>query len=273
MRKAALLAGLAVALMVGLAGPVGAQSGPEMLGQGRQLFGEARFQEAQQELRAAIGRLDLSPAQRAQAWAYLGFCFLGMGHPEMALESMLSARAADPAYAPDLARLSPKARELWELSNPNRPPREAQSAPAASPPPPQSGAPQAPAPAPAPGADIRETPLAEPAPRLHGLELAYDVRDGRPVGVTKVFAPTAKRIVLWAAMENVAPDTPLRAVWTFQGDPPVQIVDTGMPAPAGASWVEFSCQLATGKTWPAGRYQVELFLDQDSAGSLEFEVP
>ncbi len=247
-----------------------AASGLDRLEEGRVLYEGARFDEAQEALRQALGRVDLSPRQRAQTWFYLGLAYLGLGHETMTTEAFVSCQAADPAFRPPEEDLSPRARELWALSG-------GQPAVAAAPP-------AAPAPAPAPPPPLREapladtgpafseTPLAERGPRLSGLQPAMGVREGKPVGATTIFSPEVPVIYLWFAMRNVAVGSRIKAVWSYLNPEPMIIVTTVMEVTRPGGWGQFSCQLGTGMDWPTGDYMVELFLDGLPAGRAGFEI-
>jgi tetratricopeptide (TPR) repeat protein len=254
-----------------------ALSGLQRLEAGREYYHAARFAEAQAELRAAVERTDLSPRQRGQAWFLLGLAYAAQGYDAFAVEAFAAARAADPGLAPDPAQHSPRVRELWGMTEAGAapPPLEPQAPPEPVP------APE-PAPAPAgpfressleePPPTFRETPLGQTSPRLHDLQLCREVRFGRPVGVATAFTPQTRTIHLWFAMKNVAAGARIRAVWSYLAPEPMEIVvsETEVTRPGG--WGQFSCQLGTGRAWPAGAYAVGLFLDDLPAGRAGFRI-
>jgi hypothetical protein len=71
------------------------------------------------------------------------------------------------------------------------------------------------------------------------------------------------------ATEGAAPTATLRARWTYQDG---QVVDesTQTIAPTGAARTEFHISKPDG--WPAGKYKLEVFLNDASAATKDFEV-
>ena len=74
-------------------------------------------------------------------------------------------------------------------------------------------------------------------------------------------------------LSNAPDDTQLKAIWTaieVEGaDPNTVLEERELAAPSGPFW--FSLSQETG-IWPAGRYKVELFLDDELNQSMEFQV-
>ena len=72
------------------------------------------------------------------------------------------------------------------------------------------------------------------------------------------------------ATDGSAPSATLRARWTFEDG---QTVDesTRTIAPGNRERTEFHISKPNG--WPAGKYKVEVFLNDQSAGTKTFEVP
>lgn len=273
---AALLAALLAALVPPAQAAGEAEGGLQRLERGRLLYEEARFDEAQEALRQALGRVDLSPRQRAQTWFYLGLAYLGLGHETMTAQAFVAAHAADPGFRPPAADLPERARRIWELSAPEQaqaPEPQARPAPRAAPTPAPETSPgiretRLPEPAPA----FSETALSERGPRLSGLQPALGVRGGLPVGAATVFAPSVRTIHLWFAMTNVPAGSRIKAVWSYLNPEPRTIVTTEMEVTRPGSHGSFSCELGTGLDWPQGDYMVELFLDGLPAGRAGFEV-
>jgi hypothetical protein len=71
------------------------------------------------------------------------------------------------------------------------------------------------------------------------------------------------------ATEGTAPTATLKARWTYQ-DGQVVEESTQTIAPTGAARTEFHISKPDG--WPAGKYKLEVFLNDSSAGTKEFEV-
>ncbi len=127
----------------------------------------------------------------------------------------------------------------------------------------------APAPAPAPTA-------ATPPPVSAGVTVAM-VSLGKAIGGDKkVSAATesfAKDDTIYASVDTLGTGTvTLKARWTYHKNGQVAIVkeDTQTVAPAGPATTEFHISKPGG--WPAGDYQVEVFLGDASAGVKKFVV-
>jgi hypothetical protein len=99
---------------------------------------------------------------------------------------------------------------------------------------------------------------------------------GKSVGVDKkVAAPTASFapkdvIYLSVVSEGVAPAVVLKTKWTFGPKDILVKESTETIASLGPKATEFHIEKPSG--WPAGKYKVELFIDDKSAGTKEFEV-
>ena len=102
-----------------------------------------------------------------------------------------------------------------------------------------------------------------------------DVTLGRAIGGdkavtdrTETFRPN-DTIYASVATDGSAPSATLRARWTFEDG---QVVDeaTRTIAPNSRERTEFHISKPSG--WPAGKYKVEVFLDNQAAESKNFEV-
>ena len=102
-----------------------------------------------------------------------------------------------------------------------------------------------------------------------------DVALGRAIGgdkaitdPTDTFRPT-DTIYASVATDGSSASTTLRARWTY-GDGQVVDESTRAIAPTNRERTEFHISKPDG--WPAGKYQVELFLDGRSVETKKFEV-
>jgi hypothetical protein len=102
-----------------------------------------------------------------------------------------------------------------------------------------------------------------------------DVSLGRAVGTDKAITDATNNfrpgdtIYASVATDGTAPSATLRAKWTFEDG---QTVDesTRSIAPSGRERTEFHVAKPSG--WPAGKYKLEVFLNDQSAGTKTFEV-
>ncbi len=126
-----------------------------------------------------------------------------------------------------------------------------------------------PAPTPAPSAVPAAPPAAAEAFRVSRIDLGNAV-DGekRVAAPSTVFAP-ADTIYASVVTEGASPSVTLVARWTFEDG---QLVSQGSQtiAPSGPAATEF--HIAKPDGWPAGRYQVEVVANGQSAGARTFEV-
>jgi hypothetical protein len=102
-----------------------------------------------------------------------------------------------------------------------------------------------------------------------------DVSLGRAIGTDKAvtdstdkFGP-ADTIYASVATEGTASAATLRTKWTFE-DGQTSEEGTRTIAPSGKERTEFHVTKPSG--WPAGKYKVEVFLNDQSAGTKTFEV-
>jgi hypothetical protein len=102
-----------------------------------------------------------------------------------------------------------------------------------------------------------------------------DVSLGRALGGDKSISDSTDKFrvndTIYASVttEGAAPSATLRAKWTFEDG---QTVDetTRTIAPINRERTEFHISKPNG--WPAGKYKVEVFLNDQSAGTKSFEV-
>lgn len=102
-----------------------------------------------------------------------------------------------------------------------------------------------------------------------------DVSVGRAIGgdkaitdVTDTFKPN-DTIYASVATDGAAPSATVRAKWTFEDG---QVVNDSSKtiAPNKSERTEFHISKPDG--WPAGKYKVEVFLDNQTAGTKNFSV-
>ena len=132
------------------------------------------------------------------------------------------------------------------------------------------GAKEEPAPAPAPEA------APAPAPAPAGVS-AGSVSLGKAVGPDKKISTPAdafaKGDTIYVSVDTSGAGTAnLKAKWTYHKDGKVALVDeqTQPISPTGPATTEF--HVSNPKGWPAGEYQVEVFLDDKSIGVRNFRV-
>ena len=102
-----------------------------------------------------------------------------------------------------------------------------------------------------------------------------DVSIGRAIGGDKAITDTTDTfkpndtIYASVATDGTAPSATLRAKWTFE-DGQVVNDSTKTIVSNKAERTEFHISKPDG--WPAGKYKVEVFLDNQSAGTKDFSV-
>ena len=102
-----------------------------------------------------------------------------------------------------------------------------------------------------------------------------DVSLGRAISADKSISDSTDKFrandTIYASVttDGSAPSATLRARWTFEDG---QTVDetTRTIAPSNRERTEFHISKPNG--WPAGKYKVEVFLNDQSAGTKSFEV-
>ena len=98
---------------------------------------------------------------------------------------------------------------------------------------------------------------------------------GRSLNADKTISDTSNSFkandTIYASIATVgtAPTAALKARWTFQ-DGQVVNESTQTIAPTGDARTEFHISKPDG--WPAGRYKLEVFLNDSSAATKDFEV-
>jgi len=111
--------------------------------------------------------------------------------------------------------------------------------------------------------------LAFSTAKVENLRLAQDETGQQ---TTAQFNPE-DTFYLVGDLSNAPDDTKLKAVWTaieVEGaDPNTVLEERELTAPSGPFW--FSLSQESG-IWPAGRYKVEVFLDDELSLSMEFQV-
>jgi len=127
-----------------------------------------------------------------------------------------------------------------------------------------------------PAAVPETAPAAAPAPPPAGVQ-AGTISLGKAIGPDKkVTAPVetfAKGDTIYVSVDTVGtgPAT-LKAKWTYHKGGQTTVVDEKPQTinPSGPATTEFHVSKPGG--WPAGEYQVELFLDDKSIGVRSFTV-
>ena len=102
-----------------------------------------------------------------------------------------------------------------------------------------------------------------------------DVTIGRAIGSDKAISDSTDNFrpndTIYASVttEGSASSATLRAKWTFEDGQTVQETSQTI-APAGRERTEFHISKPNG--WPAGKYKVEVFLNDQSASTKSFDV-
>ena len=103
--------------------------------------------------------------------------------------------------------------------------------------------------------------------------LARDYRNGEAVDPTTVFDQTDQVLHLVVKVANAPDDTKLKASWQVvevEGYEPSVIDESEMAIGSGEDTFDFT--LANDQAWPAGKYKVDLYLNDELNQSLEFQV-
>ena len=93
----------------------------------------------------------------------------------------------------------------------------------------------------------------------------------------KVFKPGTPKVFVYGAIADAADGTVLKAEWVaVKTDPPVSPPDdrisaTEQKAKTSTKKATFALS-APGGGWPTGDYRVDLFIDGQPAGKVEFQV-
>jgi hypothetical protein len=102
-----------------------------------------------------------------------------------------------------------------------------------------------------------------------------DVSLGRAIGGDKAISDSTDNFkpndTIYASVltDGSAPSATLRAKWTFEDGQTVE-ESTQTIAPSGRARTEFHISKPNG--WPAGKYKVEVFLNDQSSGTKTFDV-
>ena len=102
-----------------------------------------------------------------------------------------------------------------------------------------------------------------------------DVSLGRAIGADKAVSDSTDKfrpsdtIYASVATDGTAPSATLRAKWTFEDGQTVEESSRTI-APSGRERTEFHIAKPSG--WPAGKYKVEVFLNDQSTSTKTFEV-
>ena len=102
-----------------------------------------------------------------------------------------------------------------------------------------------------------------------------DVSLGRAIGGDKAITDSTDKfrpndtIYASVATDGTAPNATVRAKWTFEDGQTVDESSRSI-APAGHERTEFHITKPNG--WPAGKYKLEVFLNDQSAETKTFEV-
>ncbi len=119
----------------------------------------------------------------------------------------------------------------------------------------------------------RESAAQERGPRLFDVMTARGVFDAAPVAPTAVFTPDETPIYVWFRCDGCTIGTTISSSWWYLGqEPPVRFAHGSMTATTLEDFGEFHCELASGKAWPAGRYEIELRVDNGPALPVTFHV-
>ena len=123
-----------------------------------------------------------------------------------------------------------------------------------------------------------QAPAPVPAPSAAGVAVVT-ITLGNAIGADKKVAQSSERFgkkdTIYAAVDTSGAGTAtLKAKWTYRGKAAgEQIVvkeDSQTIVPTGPATSEFHISKPDG--WPAGEYQVEIFVDDKSAGTKTFSV-
>lgn len=114
---------------------------------------------------------------------------------------------------------------------------------------------------------------ADRVPRLFDVTTARGVFDAGPVAPTAVFAPDETPIYVWFRCDGCTVGTTIFSSWWYlEQEPPVRFAHGSMTANTLEDFGEFHCELASGRVWPAGRYEIELRVDDEPALRVAFQV-
>ena len=108
---------------------------------------------------------------------------------------------------------------------------------------------------------------------LSQIQTARDVAFGHPVSSGDVFEAGTEPVFVWFHHEGVAPGSRITAVWYFlETAQPLEIGRGDVVVQPPSDWGQFSYSLGDGKSWPQGRYRVDLLLNGQPTGSTAFRI-
>lgn len=114
---------------------------------------------------------------------------------------------------------------------------------------------------------------AAPTGRIFDLVTARGVEGGRPIGRTSEFLPGDNPIHVRFGLEGFAAGTILTSRWTYFPAAGPMVIGTGeFTVTPAVDYGTFSYELAQGKRWPAGSYQVEVMSGNAVLGGVRFSV-
>ena len=133
-------------------------------------------------------------------------------------------------------------------------------------------------PKPAPLPPVTETPVPPPAPPIAPAAVAlFNITIGNAVGADKTItespATLGTKDTIYASVNTTGSGSAnLRAKWTYLGGSEATTVneETLAITPTGPATSEFHITKPDG--WPVGDYQVEIFVNDVSAGTKRFTV-
>lgn len=108
---------------------------------------------------------------------------------------------------------------------------------------------------------------------IRSATLAKGYENGEAVDATTTFAPSDLTLHLVVKVGNAPDDTTLRAEWSIvevEGYEASAIDATDLTLSSGEDTADFT--LANNDVWPAGKYKVDLYLNDKLDRTLEFEV-
>jgi len=131
-----------------------------------------------------------------------------------------------------------------------------------------------------PATALPPPPESPPAPalpartgRIFNVTTAHDVGEQGPVRATDVFTPDTNAIVVWFRHEGLPPGTTITCDWFYEEPkPPLRITEARAAVGPSANSGHFSYELAPGKRWPAGRYRIELRVDNEVVAEARYRV-
>lgn len=108
--------------------------------------------------------------------------------------------------------------------------------------------------------------------RITNVELAHGFQDNKAVDVTQGFAPTDSMLHAVVTVSNAPDSTKLKAVWTAVEADGGQIKDQliDQTEVTGGGVADFT--LSNNQAWPIGKYKVDVYLNDELARTVEFNI-